>query len=108
MANLSIGDKLLSSVSTRTDERGEKRPSPATEDSPQQDTRVHQDTLAVASGSPERLDRPLSRRIGDADEALNTVQQLKAQLQKQPGAAVAAHADIGQTQVYTLLHPLIT
>lgn len=108
MANLTIGDKIPSPVSARTNEHADKRAPSAENRDQSPGTSLQQDSIALGSGSANRLERPLSQGIGDAAEALGALRQLKAQIQAQPAAAVATHRGIGQTQVNTLLQPLVS
>ncbi len=108
MAHLSIGDKIPAHVSAQTSERGGKRTSSSAAGEEQRETSAPSDSVTLASGGPERLERPLGERIGNAADALGALRRLQSQMQEQPAAAVGAHAGIGQAQVDSLLRPPLT
>lgn len=58
--------------------------------------------VQLKSPSAERLERPLSQRIGSLAQALAGVERLRDQLGDAPEAGVAAHR-LGETEVETLL-----
>lgn len=105
MANLSIGDKIPSHLSSRTGEGGGKRASTRQESMESHPVLPRNDSVDLASTAPQRLERPLSRRIGDAATAQDALQRLTERFREQPGDAVAAQSGIGQALVNTLLRP---
>ena len=105
MANLSIGDKILPSVSARTRENAKERTPAGDADDLRQAAPAHSDSVALSNDGATRSERPLSQRIGSAGEALGALQQFKTQLQERPDQALAAHTSLGATQAYSLLKP---
>ncbi len=55
------------------------------------------DALSLEGPTPERLERPLSQRIGDSTQALAAIEQLHRQAAGDPAALMASHAPDGRT-----------
>jgi hypothetical protein len=104
VANLSIGDKIPSSVTPQDRERAKN---PSSTDAAQElhrEAAARGDSVALSNGTapPER---PLSQRIGDGAQAADALQQLKTQLQERPDQAAAAHSGLDASRAYSLLKP---
>ena len=82
VAHLSIGDKIPAHVSAQTSERGGKRTSSSAAGEEQRETSAPSDSVTLASGGPERLERPLSERISNAADALGALQRLQSQIRR--------------------------
>ncbi len=54
------------------------------------------DALALGGPSPERLERPPSRRIGNASQALAAIEKLRRQATEHPTRLLASHAPDGR------------
>lgn len=104
MANLSIGDKIPSSVTPQNHESAKDRSSAGDAQELHKETAVRGDSVALSNGTAPS-ERPLSRRIGDAAQAADALQQLKTQLQERPDQAAAAHSELDASQAYSLLKP---
>jgi hypothetical protein len=105
MANLSIGDKILPSVSAHTRENAKEGTPAGDADDLRQGAPARSDSVALSSDGATRAERAPSQRIASVGDALGTLQQLKTQLQERPDQALAAHTNIGATQAYSLLKP---
>jgi len=55
------------------------------------------DALTLEGPAPERLERPLSRRIGDPTQAQAAIEQLRRKASKNPAGLLASHAPDGRT-----------
>ncbi|RMG35617.1 MAG: hypothetical protein D6720_06660 [Gammaproteobacteria bacterium] len=60
------------------------------------------DAVRLESTAGERLERPLSQRLGSVAQARAAVERLRGQLESAPAAGAAAHR-LGETEVEALL-----
>jgi hypothetical protein len=55
------------------------------------------DALSLEGPTPEQLERPLSRRIGDPAQALAAIERLRRQATEDPASLLASHTPDGRT-----------
>ena len=78
-------------------ERRESQEKPTSFQQPKAAPSSTDDALTLEGPAPERLERPLSRRIGDPSQAQAAIEQLRRQASADPAGLLASHAPDGRT-----------
>jgi len=94
MANLVIGDKTSSPLSSPATHNGGERTPRAEGQEARTLPEPSGERVALSSSGPHPNERPLSTRIDGPGQALDMLQQLKKRMQQSPDQAMATHAGI--------------
>lgn len=105
MANLVIGDKTSSPISSPATQNGGERTHKAERPEARALPEARGERVALSSG-PNPGERPLSTRIAGPGEALDVLQQLQTRMQQSPEQAMATHAGIHPGAAHSLSSPM--
>lgn len=106
MANLVIGDKTSSPISSPATQNGGEQTRKAERQEARNMPEASGDRVALSSSGPSPNERPLSTRIDGPRQALELLQQLKTHMRQSPEQAMATHAGIHPGAAHALNSPV--